>query len=49
MVGCGICGENWALQPKIWEKYGAKYTGQIVATYSVGQQINVQVVVSFYH
>ena len=42
---CGICGEPYDRQNKLFEKGGALYTGKIVKTYRQGEEIDVKVVV----
>ena len=48
MIGgkCGICGEAYNSENKLFEKGGEMYTGKIVKAYNQGQEIDVTVVVS---
>lgn len=43
---CGICGEDINVVPKLFEKGGKLYVGEIVQTYAEEQEIKVSVVVS---
>jgi hypothetical protein len=43
---CGICGEPYDRENKLFEQGGDFYTDKIVKTYTQGQQIDVTVVVS---
>ncbi|UJR14528.1 hypothetical protein I4U23_001524 [Adineta vaga] len=46
---CSICGEAYDKPVKDFEKGGARYKGTIVRTYTQGQQIDVQVVLTANH
>ena len=43
---CSICGEAYNAPTKLFDKGGPMYLGKIVKTYTQGQQIDVNVVVS---
>ncbi len=43
---CGICGEPYDRQNKLFEKGGAMYLGKIVKTYNQGEQIDVKIKVN---
>jgi hypothetical protein len=46
---CGICGENYSLEPKKFEKNGSMYKGYIVKTYQQGEIITVNVEITANH
>ena len=40
---CSICGEDFSLKKKLFEKGGDFYRGYIVRTYDAGSTINVDI------
>ena len=47
---CGICGDPWLAKPRAHEAPGGKFaTGTIVASYTAGQTIDVQIQITANH